>query len=291
LRDRVDNTRYYTTNELAALGFPTTLQVTSVTDSTPPVLSGLTLSPLSVNTVLGSASISGVVQASDTGTGVKQAVVALFSPSGAQRVDCVTAVLPPGTANASATCSGLFPQYSESGSWEVRFVTLTDHAGNTATIQKAALQQMGLPVSITVTGTATAQPPPGLSFRFVQGGAAPAGQQFQVLGAALPWVLEKEGGAGWLQLSATSGTAPMLVTVNVNPAGLPAGTHTETVLIREVVQNRVVARLPVRLLVLSAAPLTAGWFELPLLETVVAEDRQAGEAVTAFVHLYWPVPM
>lgn len=291
LRDRVDNTRYYTTSELQALGFSTTLQVTAVTDSSPPVLTGLTLSPLSVNTSSGSAPISGVVQAADTGTGVKQAVVALFSPSGAQRVDCVTAVLPPGTLSASAPCNGLFPQYSESGAWEVRFVTLADHAGNSVTIQKAALQQMGAPVSITVTGAATVQPPPGLSFSFVLGGASPAGQQFQVLGAALPWVLEKETGAGWLQLSATSGIAPMLVTVTVNPAGLPAGTHTETVLIREIVQNRVVARIPVRLVVLSSAPLTASWFDVPMLETVVAEDRQAGETVTAFVHLYWPAPM
>jgi hypothetical protein len=165
LRDRVDNARYYTTNELAALGFSTTLQVTSVADSAPPALTGLTLSPLSVNTTQSSAPISGVVQASDTGTGVKQAVVALFSPSGAQRVDCVTGVLPAGTTNASAPCTGQFPQHSESGAWEVRFVTLTDHAGNTTTLQKSVLQQMGLAVSITVTGTATV--------RFVAPGTSP----------------------------------------------------------------------------------------------------------------------
>ncbi|MCS7042518.1 MAG: Ig-like domain repeat protein [Bryobacteraceae bacterium] len=290
LRDRVDNSRYYTTGELAALGLPTTLQVTAVTDSSPPVLAGLTLSPLNVNTSTGPASISGVVQATDAGTGVKQAVVALFSPSGAQRVDCATAVLAAGTLNASAPCNGQFPQYSESGAWEVRFVSITDHAGNTATVQKATLQQMGLPVSVTVTGAAAAPPPPGLSFSFVLGGSVPAGQQVQVLGAALPWVLQKETGAAWLQLSNTAGVAPMLVTATVNPAGLAAGTYTETLLVRDVIQNRVLARLPVRLIVLASAPLTAAWFDPPLLETIVAEDRQAGEAITAFVHLYWPAP-
>jgi len=290
LRDRVDNSRYYTTGDLAAMGLPTTVQVTAVTDSSPPVLTGLTLNPLTVNTSSGAAPISGVVQASDTGTGVKQAVVAIFSPSGGQRVDCASGVLPAGSLTASLSCSGLFPQNSEGGAWEVRFVTLTDQAGNVATIQKSALAQMGLPVVVTVTGTQN-QPPPGLQFSYVTGGAAPAGQQIQVLGAALPWVLEKETGAAWLGVSNTAGIAPMLVTVTVNPAGLSAGAYQETLLVREVIQNRIVARVPVRLVVLAAAPLTAAWFDPPLLETIVAENRQAGETLAAFVHIYWPAPM
>jgi len=290
LRDRVDNMRLYSTAELTALGLPTALQVTSVSDASPPALTGLSLSPLSVNTATGAAPINGVVQASDTGTGVKQAVVAMFSPSGARRVDCATGVLSPGTLNASMTCSGLFPQNSEGGVWEVRFVTVTDHAGNTATIQKASLQQMGFPVSVTVTGGGASQPPPGLSFSWVSGSSAPAGKQFQILGSAVPWILEKETGAAWLQLSVTTGSAPALVTASVTPTGLSVGTHQETVLIREVIQNRVVARLPVQLVVLAAAPLTAAWFDPPLFETILAEDRQAGETVAAFVHLYWPSP-
>lgn len=291
LRDRVDNTRYYTTSELAALGFPTTLQVTAVTDSSPPVLTALSLTPTSVNTSAGPATITGVVQASDTGAGVKQAVVALFSPTGAQRVDCASGVLPAAAGSVSAPCTGLFPQQSETGVWEVRFVTLSDHAGNVATIQKAQLQQMGLPVSISVTGASSLPPSPGLSFSYVSGGTAPPGQQVQVVGAALPWVLEKETGAAWLQFSANTGAAPMLITVTVNPAGLATGTHAETVLLREVIQNRIIARLPVRLSVLAAAPLTAAYFDPPLFQTILAEERGAGEAVMAFVHLYWPEPM
>ncbi|MGB9612547.1 MAG: hypothetical protein ACPL7M_16365, partial [Bryobacteraceae bacterium] len=85
--------------------------------------------------------------------------------------------------------------------------------------------------------------------------------------------------------------APMLVTVTVNPSGLSAGAYQETLLVREVIQNRIVARVPVRLVVLAAAPLTAAWFDPPLLETIVAENRQAGETLAAFVHIYWPAPM
>ncbi len=290
LRDRVGNARYYTTPELNLMGLPTALTVTAVSDTSPPVLNSLSLTPLSVNTTAGPAGISGTVTASDTGTGVRQAVVALFSPTGQQRVDCVTSIQPPGAGSASMPCTGLFPHNSEAGAWEVRFVEISDHAGNTATVQKAALQQMGAPVTVTVAGASGTPSPGGMSFLYVSGGPAPAGKQVQFLGSTLPWVLERATGAAWLQMSVTSGSAPALVTISVNPAGLPHGSHQETILVREVIQNRIVARVPVSLLVLAAAPLTAGYFDPPLFEQIVAEDRQAGETVDAFVHLYWPSP-
>ncbi len=290
LRDQVGNARYYTTPELNRMGLPTALTVTAVSDTTPPVLSSLSLAPLSLNTTAGPAGISGTVTASDSGTGVRQAAVAMFSPTGQQRVDCVTSIQPPGTASAAMSCTGLFPQNSEAGAWEVRFVELTDHAGNTATVLKASLQQMGAPVTVTVAGAAGPSSPGGVSFLYVSGGSAPPGKQVQFFGSTLPWVLEKATGASWLQTSATSGSAPALVTITMNPAGLPFGSHQETILVREVIQNRVVARVPVSLLVLAAAPLTAGYFDPPLFEQIVAVDREAGETVAAFVHLYWPPP-
>jgi hypothetical protein len=214
----------------------------------------------------------------------------MFSPSGQQRVDCVTAVWPAGTASATMPCNGQFPQNSESGAWEVRFVEVSDHAGNIATVQKPALVQMGAPVTVNVSGAAAPQPPAGLSFQYVTGGPVPAGLQAQFLGSPLPWVIEKQNGAAWVSVSPSNGNAPALVTVTVSPAGLPFGTHQETLLVREVIQNRVVARLPVTLVVLAAAPLTARYFDPPLLETIVAEQREAGETVAALVYLYWPAP-
>jgi hypothetical protein len=290
LRDRVGNMQYVTTQTLAGMGLPTTLTVNTVTDSTPPALTALSLSPLSVNAGAGSAPISGTVTASDAGSGVRQAVVALFSPTGQQRVDCTTAVYAAGTAPAAMPCTGLFPQYSESGAWEVRFVEVSDHAGNTATVMKATLSQMGAPVTVNVSGAPPPQPPSGLAFQYVAGGPTPPGLQAQFFGSTRPWVLEKETGASWVQLNVTNGSAPALVTVTVNPGGLPYGTHRETILVREVIQNRVMARLPVTLMVLAAAPLTAHYFDPPLFEAIVAEERQAGETIAAFVHLYWPGP-
>lgn len=290
LRDRVGNTQYITTQTLAGMGLPTALTVNTVNDNTPPVLSALTLSPLSINTGPGAAAISGTVTASDAGTGVKQAVVALFSPSGQQRVDCATAVLPAGTPSAAMPCNGLFPQYSESGAWEVRFVEVTDHAGNTATVPKAALAQMGAPITVNVSGASPPEPPAGLAFQYVTGGPAPPPRQVQFLGSNLPWTLEKQSGAAWVQLSQTNGAAPALVTVSVNPAGLPFGAHQEFLLVREVIQNRVVARLTVTLSVLAAAPLTAYYFDPPLFEALLAEDPFSGGTPAAFVHLYWPAP-
>lgn len=290
LRDRVGNGRYYTTQELTGMGLPTTLTVSAVSDLTPPSFTGLTLSPLSINTGSAAAWITGTVTASDAGSGLRQAVVALFSPTGQQRVDCVTTVWPAGTAAASMPCNGLFPLNSESGAWEVRFVEVSDHAGNTATILKATLAQMGAPVAVNVSGVPAPQPPAGLFFQYVTGGQLPAGLAVQFLGSTLPWALEKQSGAAWVQLSAPGGTAPAQVIVTVNPAGLGYGTHQEILLVREVIQNRVVARLPVTLTVLAAAPLTAHYFDPPLFEWIATEGRTAGETVAAFVHLYWPAP-
>ncbi len=290
LRDVVGNARYYTTQDLMAMGLATSLPVSAASDSTAPALSGLSLAPLSVNTGSGAAGISGTITASDAGSGLRQAVAAMFSPTGQQRVDCVTAVLPAGTASAAMPCSGTFPQNSESGAWEVRFVEVSDHAGNTATVLKAALAQMGAPVTVMVTGAASSQPPAGLVFQYVTGGAVPSGQAVQFSGSVIPWILEKETGASWLQLSATAGAAPGQVVVSVDPAGVSYGTHQETLLVREVIQNRVVARLPVKLTVLAAAPLTAAYFDPPLFELMIADERGAGEAVAALVYLYWPAP-
>ncbi|MEJ5367893.1 MAG: Ig-like domain repeat protein [Bryobacteraceae bacterium] len=290
LRDVVGNARYYTTQELAGMGLPTTLPVSAPSDTTAPVLSGLSLSPLSVNTSSGAAGISGTITASDAGSGLRRAAAALFSPTGQQRVDCVTAVLPAGTAAAAMPCNGTFPQNSESGAWEVRFVEVSDHAGNTATVLKASLAQMGAPVTVMVTGASSSQPPAGLVFQYVTGGAVPSGQAVQFYGSTIPWILEKETGAAWVQLSATTGAAPGQVVVTVNPAGMPYGTHLETLLVREVIQNRVVARVPVKLTVLAAAPLTARYFDPPLFEVMIGDERGAGEPVGAFVYVYWPAP-
>lgn len=290
LRDRVGNARYYTTQELSGMGLPTALTVSAVSDLTPPSLSAMTLSPLSINTSSGAVSITGAVTASDAGSGVRQAVVALFSPTGQQRVDCTTSLWPEGTASATMSCTGLFPQNSESGAWEVRFVEVSDHAGNTATLLKATLEQMGAPVTVNVSGVPAVQPPAGLSFQYVTGGQTPAGLAVQFLGSTLPWTLEKQSGAAWVQLSATNGTAPAQVVVTVNPEGLGYGTHQEILLVREVIQNRIVATLPVTLTVLAAAPLTARYFDPPLFEAIAMEGRPAGETVAAFVHLYWPSP-
>jgi len=290
LRDRIGNARYYTTQELAGMGLPTSLTVSAVSDLTPPSLSAMTLSPLSINTSSGPVSITGTVMASDAGSGVRQAVVAFFSPTGQQRVDCTTSIWPQGTGNATMPCNGQFPQNSESGAWEVRFVEVSDHAGNTATVLKATLQQMGAPVTVSVSGAPSVQPPSGLFFQYVSGGQAPPGLAVHFLGSTLPWALEKQTGAAWVQLSAANGTAPAEVVVTVNPAGLGYGTHQEILLVREVIQNRIVARLPVTLTVLAAAPLTAHYFDPPLFECIATEDRPAGETVAAFVHLYWPSP-
>ncbi len=264
--------------------------VSTIIDNTPPALNALTLSPLSISTGTGTAEISGTITASDVGVGLRNAVVALFSPSGQQRVDCVTAILPAATASASMPCSGVFPQYSEGGTWEVRFVEVSDHAGNTRSVIKEVLAQMGAPVTVNVSGGAPTFLPASLDFQFVIGRAAPMAKHVLFLGSNRPWTLEKQNGSSWVQLSQISGSAPALVEVSVNPSGLPYGIYQELLLVREVISNIVIARLPVTLSVLSAPLPTSSYFEPPLFDTVLTAVPSSGEIPAVLVYIYWPEP-
>ncbi len=77
--------------------------------------------------------------------------------------------------------------------------------------------------------------PTALSFSSLQGGAAPAAQTFHVLNtnfAALAWSLQLAGtGTNWLTVTPTSGVAPTLLTVRVNPSGLAAGSYRATLVV------------------------------------------------------------
>jgi uncharacterized protein (TIGR03437 family) len=73
-----------------------------------------------------------------------------------------------------------------------------------------------------------------LSFRSPFGGPIPAGQTFGITAAGSgpsPGFIITSG-AGWLNASPDAGATPATVTVTVNPAGLPVGTHTSSLIVR-----------------------------------------------------------
>jgi uncharacterized protein (TIGR03437 family) len=108
----------------------------------------------------------------------------------------------------------------------------------TGTIQVSATGANNSPVSIAVTLTVVQAPaslavsPQSLTFQATSGGAAPAAQSVSIAnggGGTLSWTAS--GGAFWMSLSPTSGSAPGTLLVAVNPANLAAGSYATTVTI------------------------------------------------------------
>ncbi|MGA8433174.1 MAG: hypothetical protein WB729_25355, partial [Candidatus Sulfotelmatobacter sp.] len=81
LVDNAGNYKYYYQSDLQALGYPTTLQVTSTQDKNPPVLTSFTYSPQSVDVTSGPATFNVTIQATDDLSGVNYIGVTWVSPS------------------------------------------------------------------------------------------------------------------------------------------------------------------------------------------------------------------
>jgi uncharacterized protein (TIGR03437 family) len=93
-----------------------------------------------------------------------------------------------------------------------------------------------VPVTLTVTAAAAISLNKlALTYTAQQGGAAPAAQTFEVsstvAGTAFTVAATATGGGTWLTATPASGVAPGVVTVNVNPQGLAAGTYSGAVTI------------------------------------------------------------
>ncbi len=100
----------------------------------------------------------------------------------------------------------------------------------------------------------------------------------------LSWTATRAGGSAWLGLSSTSGTAPGTVTVTLNPAGLDAGVHHDT--LRVAVSGAVDAtRIPVRFTVFPCvvAPLEPG---TPVIDSLTTADCSAPGRPEHFVKVY-----
>lgn len=161
LEDKVGNTVTLDTLLLGTLGFPTTLDVTSISDTTPPILVNLAIAPLAVDTSAAFATVDVIMDLTDADSGVDFTfgpdfpfALGFSSPVGNFIRGCSAPILTAGTAQAGTwTSSCFFPQYSQVGTWTVSGPTLRDAAGNLTTLQLVDLQSMGFPTSIDLTST------------------------------------------------------------------------------------------------------------------------------------------
>ena len=173
LYDNAGNIARYTTAALTSGGFPTTLTVTSSPDTTPPTLTGVTISPASLNVSKGPATVTVKLGLTDHLSGVNfacvvecYAAVFLSSPSDIQyqyayqsQVTQVSGTDLDGVWEAQIT----IPQYAEAGAWTIYYIYLTDNAGNTEYLYTANLKSSGFTYSFNVTSKPDDVTPPQLT--------------------------------------------------------------------------------------------------------------------------------
>ena len=130
VQDKVGNSHYYYPADLQALGFPTTLTVTSQEDSAAPILTGFSFSPTQVDTTSTSATVNLTAQITDDLSGVQLGYLYFISPSG-QHLLPANFYLSSGT-NLDGTYNGTatIPAFSEPGTWTVYNVYVQDNVGN-----------------------------------------------------------------------------------------------------------------------------------------------------------------
>jgi Bacterial Ig-like domain len=164
LADSAGNATVLDTNAVASGGFPTTLQVNSAVDTTPPQLTAFSFTPSSVNVTSAAANVAVAFTATDNLSGANRIEVALTSPSGSESQRGIASVTPATTVHGSATIT--LPQGSEAGAWTVASVYLTDAAGNVLSLDTAGLSGLGFPTTVTVTSRTDNTPPVLTGFGF-----------------------------------------------------------------------------------------------------------------------------
>jgi len=161
LYDALGNTITLDTNQLEAAGINPVLAVTSsVSDVSPPKLTGLTLSPSVIDTSVEPQLVTFTLSASDNLSGLDftpqifgPSELSLTSPSGNQRVDVDSFLtnLVGGTPLAGTwQMTAIWPQFSEEGTWQIALLNIKDAVGNQATFTPAMLQALGLPNAVVV---------------------------------------------------------------------------------------------------------------------------------------------
>ena len=115
--------------------------------------------------------------------------------------------------------------------------------------------------NVTPFAPGSAPPPPpvvqistapgSLQFSVPRNGQAPLTRNVQVTSTGTPLSVSAAATASWITVSPTSGVTPLQLNLSVNPAGLPAGSHSGTVNLTAA--NGATASIPVTL-VIEASP-------------------------------------
>lgn len=154
--DQANNTLILGPSDLTSLNFPTTLTVTSATDTTAPTLTGFSFTPSVISS--NGSPVNASFTVTDDLSGANYVAVLFASPSGIQQqsgASSFTAAL-----SKAGTIPLNFPSGTELGNWSVAFVFLSDAQGNTRTYTAANLASAGFPATLTVNPPGADTTPP-----------------------------------------------------------------------------------------------------------------------------------
>lgn len=166
LRDCAGNLRLLLASGLAAEGFPTTFEVRGKGDVTPPRLTKLTISPLSVDITAAHADVtvnalieddlSGVARPDADGVCAGDApAIVFFAP---ERRGGAGATFEPQGVNAYVATVRV-PRYARGGTWIVDAIRFADCAGNVMRLDADQLDALGVSTTFEVTGTSDVTTP------------------------------------------------------------------------------------------------------------------------------------
>jgi hypothetical protein len=171
LTDAVGNTARFDTALLTDMGFPTTLEVLSDPDTTPPVLVEFAITPDTIDTSTSDVNVTLRMRITDEKSGVDFTALPTYSwiagtytAVGNFIRTCGSPTLVSGDAFDGVwdvTC--YFPKHSQVDDWRVYSVSLADAAGNVAYFSTIDLETLGFPTVIHLTSNPSDMTAPVLS--------------------------------------------------------------------------------------------------------------------------------
>ncbi|MFY9556601.1 MAG: HYR domain-containing protein [Blastocatellia bacterium] len=128
---------------------------TQVEDITAPRLVAFSRSPTPIDVSAGSQDVTFTLRITDDLSGFQFGVFEITSPSGQQTKNTCCVAFPRVSGDAQDGIYQFiltFPQFSEAGSWHVRFISLQDVVGNGRTLSESDFIALGFPATWEVTG-------------------------------------------------------------------------------------------------------------------------------------------
>jgi hypothetical protein len=162
--DAANNQAAYNTTQLANAGFPTTVTVVNTAPpETPPVLTGLSFSPGTVDVGDADAPVEITVTA-NASAGMTDMHASMGSTRGTLEMTCSTATPASGTSrDGTWKCSITIPHRAPAGTWKVSFVQLSDSVGHTTQYLTDQLAALGVPTTFQVVSPDEDLTPPVLT--------------------------------------------------------------------------------------------------------------------------------